>query len=81
MFNKNGRTDAEEAVANQAGGALNQLKGKVKQAVGDLTDDHSMRASGTKDKLKGKLQEAYGDVKEKEADLKEDLRNIDDGRI
>jgi uncharacterized protein YjbJ (UPF0337 family) len=80
-MNKNDRTDAEEAVANQAGGMLNQVKGKVKQAVGDLTDDHSMHASGTKDKLKGKLQEAYGDVKEKESELKNDLRDIDDGRI
>jgi uncharacterized protein YjbJ (UPF0337 family) len=81
MFNKNNRTDEEEAVANQAGGALNQVKGRVKQAVGDLTGDRSMHADGTKDKLKGKLQEAYGDVKEKEADLEANLRNIDDGRI
>ena len=81
MFNKNGRTDAEEAVANQAGGILNQVKGKVKQAVGDLTDDHSMHASGTKDKIKGKLQEAYGDIKEKEARLERDLKDVDDGRV
>lgn len=81
MFNKNGRTDAEEAAANQAGGAINQIKGRVKQAVGDLTDNHSMRASGTKDKLKGKLQEAYGDVKEKEAKLEADLRDVDDGKV
>jgi uncharacterized protein YjbJ (UPF0337 family) len=81
LMNKDNRTDAEEAVANQASGMLNQVKGKVKQAVGDLTDNHSMHASGTKDKLKGKLQEAYGDVKEKEAELKNDLRDIDDKRI
>ena len=81
MFNKNGRTDAEEAAANQTGGVLNQVKGRVKQAVGDLTDDRSMHAEGTKDKVKGKLQEAYGDVKEKEARLEDDLRNIDDGRV
>jgi uncharacterized protein YjbJ (UPF0337 family) len=81
MHNKNNRTDAEEAAANQAGGVLNQIKGRVKQAVGDLTGDHSMHASGTKDKLKGKLQETYGDVKEKEAQLERDLRDIDDGRV
>lgn len=81
MFNKNGRTDTEEAVANQTGGVLNQIKGRVKQAVGDLAGDRSMHASGTKDKLKGKLQEAYGDVKEKEARLEDDLRTIDDKRI
>ncbi len=82
MFNKNGRTDAEEAVANQAGGVVNQIKGRVKQAVGDLTGDRSMHVSGTKDKIKGKLQEAYGDVKEREARLEEDLRDVDkDPRI
>jgi len=81
MFNKNGRTDAEEAAANQTGGVLNQIKGRVKQAVGDLTGDRSMHASGTKDKLKGKLREAYGDVKEKESRLEADLDDIDNGRV
>ena len=82
MFNKNNRTDAEEAAANQTGGVLNQLKGRVKQAVGDLTGDHSMHASGTKDRIKGNLQEAYGNVKEKEAELETNLRDIDsDGRV
>ena len=55
---------------------LNQVKGRVKQAVGDLTGDHSMHVSGTKDKLKGKLQEAYGDIKEKESELKKDLNDL-----
>lgn len=82
MFNKNNRTDAEEAAANQTGGVLNQVKGRVKQAVGDLTGDHSMHASGTKDRIKGNLQEAYGNVKEKEAELESNLRDVDkDGRI
>lgn len=81
MHNKNNRTDAEEAAANQSGGVLNQVKGRVKQAFGDLTGDRSMHASGTKDKLKGKVQEKYGDVKEKEARLERDLRDLDDDRI
>lgn len=81
MHNKNDRTDAEEAAASQVGGKLNQIKGRVKQAVGDLAGDHSMHASGTKDKIKGKLQEAYGEVKEKEAQLERDLRDVDDGRV
>ena len=81
MDNKNNRTDAEEAAANQAGGVLNQVKGRVKQAVGDLTGDHSMHASGTKDRIKGNLQETYGKVKEKEAELERDLSDIDDGRV
>ena len=81
MHNKDNRTDAEEAAANQAGGKLNQLKGRVKQAVGDLTGDHSMHASGTKDRIKGNLQETYGKVKEKEAELERDLKDVNDGRV
>jgi uncharacterized protein YjbJ (UPF0337 family) len=81
MDNKNNRTDAEEAVANQAGGVLNQIKGKVKQKVGDLTDNGSLQASGTKDRIKGNLQEAYGKVKEKEAELEADLRDTNDPRV
>lgn len=81
MHNKNGRTDAEEAAANQTGGALNQVKGRVKQAIGDLAGDNSLHRSGTKDEVKGKLQEAYGETKEKEARLEENLRNLDDGRV
>jgi uncharacterized protein YjbJ (UPF0337 family) len=81
MFNKNNRTDEEEAIANQTSGTLNQVKGKVKQVVGDLIDDRSMQADGTKDRVKGKLQETYGDVKEKEADLKRSLRSVDDDPI
>lgn len=81
-MNKNNRSDAEEAVANQTGGALNKIKGRVKQAVGDLTDDRSMHASGTKDKIKGSLQQTYGKIKEKEAEIENDLRDVDkDGRI
>ena len=81
MHNKDNRTDAEEAVANQAGGKLNQLKGRVKQAVGDLTGDHSMHLSGTKDRVKGNLQEAYGNLKEKEEKLERDIKDVDDGRV
>lgn len=81
MDNKNDRTDAEEAVANQAGGKLNQIKGKVKRAVGDLTDNGSLYASGAKDTVKGHLQESYGKLKEKEAEVEGNLRDVDDNRV
>lgn len=81
MFNKNGRTDAEEAVANQAGGIGNQVKGSLKEAWGAVTGDHHARREGTKDRLKGRVQEAYGNVKEKEVELEEDLKDIGSGRV
>jgi uncharacterized protein YjbJ (UPF0337 family) len=37
-------------------GGWNELKGKVKQAYGDLTDDDLVREEGKDDELLGKLQ-------------------------
>ena len=81
MFNKNGRTDAEEAAANQAGGIGNQIKGSVKEAWGAISGDHHTRREGTKDRVKGRIQEAYGNVKEKEAELEADLKDIGSNRV
>jgi uncharacterized protein YjbJ (UPF0337 family) len=45
-------------------GKWNQLKGKVKEEWGDLTDDDMKEIEGKKDMLAGKLQERYGWAKE-----------------
>ena len=37
-----------------------QLRGDLKQAWGDLTDDELLQIEGNSDKLIGKLQEKYG---------------------
>lgn len=42
-----------------------QLKGKVKEKWGDLTDDDLDRIAGKRDQLVGKLQEKYGYSKER----------------
>ncbi len=41
-------------------GAWNQLKGKVKQAYADLTDDDLKYEEGKDDELYGRLQEKTG---------------------
>jgi len=41
-------------------GTWNELKGKVKQAYGDLTDDDLIREEGKDDELLGKLQQKTG---------------------
>lgn len=41
-------------------GTWNELKGKVKQAYGDLTDDDLVREEGKDDELLGKLQQKTG---------------------
>ena len=44
----------------QLKGGWNELKGKIKQAYGDLTDDDLVREEGKDDELLGKLQQKTG---------------------
>jgi len=46
-----------------ARGKLDQLKGRVKRAIGELTDDPDRKADGTIDKAKGLAGELKGKVK------------------
>ncbi|MGE0795790.1 MAG: CsbD family protein, partial [Acidimicrobiia bacterium] len=39
-----------------------ELKGRAKEAVGDLTDDDSRKREGKVDKTAGKVKEAVGDA-------------------
>jgi uncharacterized protein YjbJ (UPF0337 family) len=41
-------------------GTWNEIKGKVKQAYGDLTDDDLIHEEGKDDELLGKLQQKTG---------------------
>jgi uncharacterized protein YjbJ (UPF0337 family) len=44
----------------QLKGGWNELKGKIKQAYGDLTEDDLVREEGKDDELLGKLQQKTG---------------------
>ena len=44
---------------------LDQAKGRVKQAVGDLTDDDELRREGKIDQRAGKAKEKVGELEEK----------------
>ncbi len=50
---------------DEADGKLDQLKGKVKQGVGDLTGDDRLRDEGAADEASGELQEGAGKVRRK----------------
>lgn len=65
---------------DQVKGVTNQVTGKVKEAVGKATDDHSLRAKGAARDVKGKLQEKMGDAKEAH---REELaqREVDRGHL
>ena len=44
---------------------LDQAKGRVKQAAGDLTDDDDLKAEGKTDRAAGKVKEKVDSAKEK----------------
>jgi uncharacterized protein YjbJ (UPF0337 family) len=46
-------------------GNWNEIKGKIKQQWGKLTDDDLTRISGNVDEVVGRIQQAYGYTKEK----------------
>ena len=51
--------------ADQIAGDWKQLKGKVKEKWGKLTDDDLEVIAGKRDQFVGKVQEKYGIAKEK----------------
>jgi uncharacterized protein YjbJ (UPF0337 family) len=55
----------ERGTENSAKGKGNDLKGKVKDAVGGLTGDSSLQAEGKLDQAKGKVQDAVGKTERK----------------
>lgn len=44
----------------QIKGSWNEMKGKIKKAYGDLTDDDLIREDGKDDEMLGKLQKKTG---------------------
>jgi uncharacterized protein YjbJ (UPF0337 family) len=58
-------------------GQWKQLKGKIKEKWGKLTDDDLTTAGGQKDQLVGRLQERYGYAKDQaERELVDFARNL-----
>ena len=54
-------------------GKVDQLKGKVKQATGDLTDDERLHDEGVADEAAGDVQEGFGRGRRKVGEAIEDL--------
>jgi uncharacterized protein YjbJ (UPF0337 family) len=53
---------------------LDQAKGKVKQAIGDLTDDDDLKREGRADENAGKAKEFLADVKDKLDDAVDSIK-------
>jgi uncharacterized protein YjbJ (UPF0337 family) len=60
-------------------GELDQAKGRLKQAAGDLTDDDELRDEGERDEVAGKVKGAVDDAKDKVNDAVDSVRDRLDG--
>nr|CEL16348.1 hypothetical protein [Kibdelosporangium sp. MJ126-NF4]CTQ94272.1 hypothetical protein [Kibdelosporangium sp. MJ126-NF4] len=58
-----------------------QLVGKGKEKVGQLTDNEELEAAGKRDQLKGEVKEAGHDVRDKAAGAAKDAKDaLDDDK-
>lgn len=58
---------------------LDQAKGRIKQAAGDLTDNERLKKQGKADETAGKAKEFLEDVKDKADDMVDRARDrVDD---
>ena len=61
---------------DQLQGNWKQIKGKVREKWGLLTDDDLEHIAGHKDRLIGKIQEKYGEAKWKNAQIEDEMRGL-----
>ena len=54
-------------------GKLDQVKGKIKQGVGDATGNDRLHSEGVADEISGDVQEGAGTVKRKVGEAVKDL--------
>ena len=53
----------KSSIRDKAEGTFHEVKGKVKEVAGKLSDDPKLEAEGTGEKIDGKVQEKIGEVK------------------
>ena len=54
-------------------GKAESVKGKIKQGVGDLTDNDRLRDEGVADEVQGDVQAGFGKARRKVGDAIEDI--------
>ena len=52
----------DNSTKDRAEGKFHEMKGKVKEKVGQVTNDPNLEAEGQDEKLGGKVQKKVGDV-------------------
>jgi uncharacterized protein YjbJ (UPF0337 family) len=63
----------KRSTKNKAKGKFHEIKGKVKQKAGQLTNNPDLEAEGTVEKATGKVQNKIGQVEEA---LEKSLRRL-----
>ena len=53
----------KSSIRDKAEGTFHEVKGKVKEISGKITDNPKLEAKGTDEKIAGKVQEKVGQVK------------------
>ena len=59
---RNTRTPEEAAAEHRGKGILRQMKGNVKEAWGQITDNPKAKIEGKLDRAGGRVQESLGDA-------------------
>jgi uncharacterized protein YjbJ (UPF0337 family) len=55
-------------------GKIDELKGRAKEATGDLTDDKDLKREGKSDKTAGKVKQKVDDAKDWVEDKIDDIK-------
>jgi len=53
----------KSSIRDKAEGTFHEVKGKVKEVAGKLSDNPKLEAEGTSERIAGKVQEKVGEVK------------------
>ncbi len=53
----------KSSIKDKAEGTFHEVKGKVKEVAGEITDNSELEAEGTGEKLAGKVQKKIGELK------------------
>jgi uncharacterized protein YjbJ (UPF0337 family) len=53
----------KSSIRDKAEGTFHEVKGKIKEVTGKLSDNPKLQAEGTIEKVGGKVQEKVGQVK------------------
>lgn len=67
----------QESIEQQVKGTAKDIKGRVKEAAGNVAGREDWEAEGELDQIEGQVQRGIGRAGEKVSDLADDLKNRD----